>query len=141
MATLSSLLGSTFVGPTGRQGDVGPGAFGISISGGGSAITPGAKGYVTIPYNGIVTGWSLLADVSGSIVIDLWKDTYANYPPTVVDTITGTEKPTLSDTIKNQDLALTTWNTSITAGDVIVFNVDSATTVTSVNLTIYVTKV
>lgn len=117
------------------------GAFGITINGGGTAITTGMKGYVTIPYNCNITGWTLIADVSGSIVVDLWKDTYTNYPPTVTDTITGTEKPTLSSSIKNQDLSLTTWTTSVTAGDIIAFNVDSASTVTSVNLTINVTKV
>ena len=32
---------------------------------------------------------------SGSIVIDVWKDTYANFPPIVADTITASAKPTL----------------------------------------------
>jgi len=71
-------------------------------------------------------------------VIDVWKDTYANFPPTVADTITGTEKPTLSSASKNQDLTLSTWTTSITAGDWLRFNVDSASTVTRIALSIMV---
>jgi hypothetical protein len=116
------------------------GSFGITIDGGGSAITTGVKGYVEIPYSGTITGWTILADQSGSCVIDVWKDTYANYPPTLADTISGTEKPTLSSAIKNQDLTLTTWTTSVTAGDIIAFNVDSASTVTRVHLYIDITK-
>lgn len=111
------------------------------IDGGGSAITTGLqKAYVVVPYNCTITGWQLFADQSGSIVIDVWKDTYGNFPPTIADTITGSEKPTLSSVRLNQDVSLTTWTTSLTEGDVLFFNVDSATTVTAVSLVIYVTK-
>jgi hypothetical protein len=106
------------------------------IDGGGSAITTGVKGYLPIPYTGIIKSWKLLADQAGSIVIDVWKDTYENYPPTVADTIAGSEKPTLSAATKNEDTALTTWNTNIRSGDILGFNVDSASTVTKVTLTL-----
>lgn len=114
-------------------------SFGITIDGGGSAITTGVKGYVTVPYTGTITQWTLLADQSGSIVIDVWKDTYANYPPTVADTIAGSEKPTLTAATNNRDTNLTTWTTAVTAGDVIGFKVDSAATVTRVTLVIEMT--
>ena len=110
------------------------------ISGGGSAISTGAKGFLEIPFACTIVGWTLLADVSGSIVIDVWNDTYANFPPVVADTIAGTEKPTLSAVQKNQDLALTTWITAVAAGDILRFNVDSAATVTEVTLSIRVRK-
>jgi hypothetical protein len=116
------------------------GSFGITIDGGGSAITTGQKGYITIPYDCTITGWEILADVSGSIVVDVWKDTYANFPPTSGDTIAGSEKPTLSSAVKNQDNLLSTWTTSVSANDIIAFNVDSASTLTRVNLTIKVLK-
>lgn len=109
-------------------------SLGITIDGGGVAITTGVKGYIPVPYSGTITAWTLIADVSGSIVIDVWKDTYANYPPTVADTIAGSEKPTLSSAQKNQDTSLTTWTTTVTAGDILGFNVDSASTVTNVTL-------
>jgi hypothetical protein len=113
--------------------------FGITIDGGGSVISTGVKGYITVPFSGTITGWTLTAKESGSIVIDVWKDTYDNFPPTVADTIAGSEKPTLSSAQKNQDLTLSSWTTSVTAGDIIGFNVDSATTVTRVNLVIQMT--
>lgn len=108
----------------------------VVIDGGGSAITANTKVYLPMNYDCVIQSWTLVADASGSIVIDVWKDTYANYPPTVADTIAGSEKPTLSSATKNQDTSLTTWNTQVTAGDVLGFNVDSASTVTKVTLTI-----
>lgn len=110
--------------------------FGITLDGAGSAITTGVKGDITIPWNMTIQSWYLVADVAGSIVIDVWKDTFANFPPTVLDSITGTEKPTLSAIDKNSDTNLTTWITTISAGDVVRFNVDSVSTVTKVTLTI-----
>lgn len=86
-------------------------------------------------FSGVVTAWRVLADQSGSVVVDIWKDTYANYPPTVADTITGAEKPTISAAAKNEDTSLNAgsgW--AFTSGDTFRFNVDSATTVTRVTV-------
>jgi Repeat of unknown function (DUF5907) len=105
-----------------------------------NVITTGVKGYLPVDFPFTITGWTLVADVSGSIVIDVWKDTYANYPPTVADTIAGSEKPTLSSVIKNQDLTLSTWTTSVNSGDVLGFNVDSASAVKQVTLVLRCTK-
>jgi hypothetical protein len=117
--------------------------IGITIDGGGSVISTGVKGFASAQFSGTITKWRLLStDASstvGSIVIDVWKDTYANYPPTVADTITASAKPTLSSVNKNEDSILTGWSTSVTDGDVFGFKVDSATTVTRVTLEITVT--
>lgn len=110
------------------------GSLGMLIDGGGSTITTGVKGYLEIPFACTIQAVTLLADVSGSIVIDIWKDTYASYPPVVGDSITAAAKPTISAAVKSQDTTLTGWTTSITAGDILGFNVDSATTVTRVTL-------
>jgi len=104
------------------------------ISGGGSAITTGSKGFLAIDYDCTIISWSIFADQTGSIVVDVKKSTYAGFPTT--SSIAGTEKPTLSAAQKNQDTTLTTWTTAITAGDVLEFVVDSASTVTSVTVTI-----
>ena len=96
--------------------------------------------WVEIPFAGTITGWRLGADASGSIVLDLWKDTYANYPPTVADTITAAAKPTLSSAIKATSSALTGWTTAVAAGDWLRVHVDSATTVRRVVLSLSVTR-
>lgn len=107
----------------------------------GAAITSGIKGDVQVDFACVIDSVTLLADQSGSIVIDVWKDTYANYPPTIADTITASAKPTLSSAAKSTDSTLTGWTTSIAAGDILRFNVDSATTVQRVTIAIKVHRV
>lgn len=110
------------------------------IDGGGAAITTGVKGDLLIPYACTITAATLIADQTGSIVIDVWRDSYANFPPTVADTITASAKPTLSSAAKSQDTTLTGWSTAITAGQLLRFNVDSVSTVTRVTLALSVTR-
>ena len=110
------------------------------IDGAGSAITTGIKGDIRIPFAATITGAYLFADQSGSIVVDLWKDTQANFPPTVADTITASAKPTLSTETNSSNTTLTGWTTSVAAGDVIRVNVDSCTTCTRVSLAIQMTR-
>jgi ribosome-binding ATPase YchF (GTP1/OBG family) len=102
------------------------------VDGEGSAVTTGVKGDVFFSRAYTITEWTLLADQSGSVVVDLWKDTYANYPPTVADSITASAKPTISSAQAAQSTTLTGWTTRINAGDTVRFNIDSATTVTRV---------
>ena len=114
--------------------------IGFLIDGGGSAITTGIKGDLQIPFNSTITSWSLMADQSGSAVVDIWKDTFANYPPTVADTITGSAKPTLTSQTSATSSTLTGWTTSITAGDTLRFNIDSSTTITRLTLSLNLTR-
>jgi len=110
------------------------------IDGGGSAITTGQKGHLEIPFACTITQVTTLADQSGSIVVDIWKDTYANFPPTDADSITASAPPTLSSAQKAQDSTLTDWTTAITEGDILAFNVDSITTCERVTISLRVTK-
>lgn len=116
------------------------GAFGITIDGGATVLTTGLKNWVSIPFPCTIRNWSLLADASGSIVIDVWKNTQSNFPPTVSDSIAGSEKPNLSSQTNNSDNSLTTWATSVSAGDIIAFNIDSVSGIHKVTLTIGVIK-
>ena len=106
------------------------------FDGNGAALVVGTKAYVRIPQAGTITKVTMLADVSGSAVVDVWKDTYANYPPTVADTITASAKPAISSATKSEDATLTGWTLSIAAGDVIAFNLDSCTTITRLTVEI-----
>lgn len=102
--------------------------IGFVIDGGGATITTGQKGHLTVPFACTLNQVTLLADQSGSIVVDIWKDTYANFPPIAADSITNAAKPTISAATKSQDSTLTGWTRTIAAGDVLAFNVDSITT-------------
>ena len=110
------------------------------IDGGGATITTGVKGYLEIPFACTINRATLLADQSGSIVVDIFKDTYANYPPVVGDKITASAPPTISAATKAQDSTLTGWTTAIAAGDILAFNVNSITTCQRVTISLRVVK-
>jgi len=110
------------------------------IDGGGSVITTGVSGDIEVPFNCTIKRVTLLADTSGSIVVDIWKDTYVNYPPTVVDSITAAAIPTITTAVKSQDTTLTGWTTALTAGDILRYNVNSATTITRCTISLIVEK-
>ena len=110
------------------------------IDGNGGAITSGVKGFLEIPWDCTIESVTLLNDQTGSIVVGLWVDSYANYPPTVADSITSATPPTVSSGMKIQDETLTGWTTALTKGQVIGFNVNSATTVERVTVSIKVTR-
>lgn len=118
------------------------GAISVVIDGGGSTITTGIKGDVIVPYGCTITSYTAVADQSGSIVVDIWKDTYANFPPTDADSITASAPVTLSSATKATDSTLTGWGTgkNITAGDILRFNVDSVTSITRLTISIAVTR-
>lgn len=115
------------------------GSVGIVIDGSGSAITTGQKGYVKCPYAGTITAAYLVADQSGSVIIDVWKIASGGIP-TVANTITASALPTLSSAQQSTNSTLTGWTTAVTVGDVFGFNVNSASTVTRVTLQLLITK-
>jgi hypothetical protein len=131
---ISGGLTATTVSATTYQGVTR--SFGVSFDGMGSVITVNSQSTLTIPYNMVIQSWVLLSDVTGSTVIDIWKDTYSIYPPTSGDSITSLAKPNIVSGIKNQSSTLTGWNTIVNSGDIIRFNVDSCTGMTKATLTI-----
>lgn len=112
----------------------------LVIDGGGAAVTTGVKADLYVPFACAIKEWTLLADQSGSVVVDIWTDTYANYPPVVGDSITASAKPTLSSAAKGQSATLTGWTTAIPAGSTLRFNVDSAATLQRVTLALKVER-
>ena len=105
----------------------------------GNNLSTGVKRYVVIPFNCTITRWDIVGDQNGNVVVDVWKAN--NAIPTVADTITGTEKPTLSSQQLNSDTALSSWTTSISTGDVLGFNIDSVSALSGFTLTIKVEKI
>lgn len=110
------------------------------IDGGGSAITTGVKGFLEIPFNCTIERVTMLADQTGSIVVDIWKDTFTNYPPTDADSITASAVPEISSGVKDQDATLTGWTKDILEGDILGYNVDSITTIQRVTISLKVRK-
>lgn len=113
--------------------------------GGGAALTTGMKGYIEVPFNCTIEEATLLADTSGSIVVDIFKCTYAQFDagvthPVSADKITASSPPTISSGTKYQDSTLSGWTRTITAGDILGININSVTSITRVTLSLEVSK-
>jgi hypothetical protein len=113
-----------------------------TFDGGGAEIADSKKVYIYVPWDCTVTGWTILADQSGAIKVDVWNDTYANYPPTNDDTITAAHEPEIAaSATKAQDLDVADWGSkSLTGGTILAFNVDSCTTITWAQVTLHVVR-
>jgi hypothetical protein len=93
------------------------GSITIELYNGGLDLTTGIKDTpVLVPYNGVVTAWEIMAYNSTntllltSCVIDVLSNTFINLPLSGSNSITGSEKPTLSATSTNSDNTITTWS-------------------------------
>ena len=133
---------SGYSGVSGYSGQGGVGALEFIIDGQGAAPSAGIKGDVEVPFACTINAATLAGDASGYVSLDIWKDSYANYPPTVADSIITASGTALgySGDIKYQDATLTNWNKSIAAGDVIRYNVNGASGSTRVLVSLKVTK-
>lgn len=100
------------------------------IGDGVNVISTGIKGDLHIPIAATITGVFAFADQTGSIVVDVWKDSYANYPATDSDSITASAPITITAATKATDTTLTGWTTSVAAGDILRLNVDSVSAIT-----------
>lgn len=108
--------------------------MGVGFDGGGSTILAGTEIEVHVEQGFTIDSWLMIADGSGSIEIDIWKDTFGNYPPTVADTITAGNEPAILSDDKGSDSVLTGWDTTVNDGDILKFHVNSAATITRVSL-------
>ena len=125
------------LGQSGGGGGSGPvtETHNVIIDGGGSVITAGQKGMVYFGAACTLTGYVLLADLVGSIALDLWKQPYADYPPSSGESMVGGgAPPSMTGVNKKIDGALEDWVTNIAAGDIIAVVVDSAATITRCSL-------
>ncbi len=95
------------------------------IDGGGAAITTGEKGHLEIPNACTVSAARAFADQSTSTVVDIWSDTYANFPPADADSITASAPVTITTAANSEDTTLTGWTTVMVAGNILAWNVDS----------------
>jgi len=101
----------------------------IVLDGGGSALTPATGcAMAVVPWPATILEGSLLCDVDGSIQVDIEKTTYADFPSS--SSICGASPLSVSSGRKTKDTTLSGWTTQLSEGDILIFNVDSASTVT-----------
>lgn len=120
-------------GAFGGSGPTDVTAFAI-FDGGGDALEVAQFVDLSIAFDATITGWTLLADQSGSVVVDVRKVAYASFPPTSGNSIVASAPPTIASAQKATSTTLTGWTTAITAGDVLRFHVTSASTIERLTL-------
>ena len=109
------------------------------VDGGGSDITVGIKGDIEVPFNCKINKSTMLANATGMAQVDIWKDTYTNYPPTVANTISS-PKLIFTDQMKYQDSSLASWTTDLTAGDILRYNIESLASINRLGIYLEVLK-
>jgi hypothetical protein len=98
----------------------------IFIDGGPAAIVAGGKIWMRAPAALTINGWYVQADQAGDIVVDVKKAAFPIMPSV---SIAAAAKPTLSSAANASDTTLTGWTTAVAAGDMLLFEIESAATV------------
>lgn len=115
-----------FDGDGGNSPDMSKRQLTVTLDGGGSVLSTGAKDIgLRVPYNITLTGWEIKSwpsESTATVKVDVWKDTFANWPPTSVDSIVGSSTPTLTSAHISSG-SCTGWTTALTAGDQLEFSV------------------
>jgi hypothetical protein len=108
----------------------------ILLDGGGQPLAAGVKCDLPIDFACTVTSWTILGDQAGSIQIDLWKSSYATFPPVVGGSMPGASanKPQATGTVKAQGGVAGWIQSAIAAGEIVRVNVDSVAAFTRVTL-------
>ena len=127
MTAPSALFSGTNVFASGELGAVLVNTdINASIDGGGVAITVGKKFYGFTATAMKIVGWIAFCDVSATLTVDVWACLLASAPPTVANTITGTDLITITAGTQASDFTLSGWGTKlIPAGSALIFNVAS----------------
>ena len=110
-----------------------------------AAVGGTLQGWRQVPFPCTIQSVTMLADQSGSITIDIWKCTYAQYSPgthpVVGDSICASAVPAISSGTKYTDSNLIGWTKTINAGDILAFNVKVLpTNITEVAISLQVLK-
>jgi hypothetical protein len=115
-----------------------PWAINLPLGNAANVIETGLKHVIEIPVACYIDAVRLVSanGESGSIVVNIWKKSYADLPATVTDKITASAPPTITTSTKSEDTTLTGWTRSIAAGDWLYIIVDSVTTFKTVILSI-----
>jgi hypothetical protein len=109
--------------------------FTINLGDGYNIISAGYKGAIKVPYDFVLTKVELVGANTGTIAVDIWRDSPANFPPTDADSIVGSNQPLINTGILYADSSLSTWTVTGNSGDYLAFYVD--TCLLFVNVALY----
>lgn len=111
---------------------------GVCFDGGSSDLASGLKQYVSVPQACTITRWRIMAYQSGSAQVDVWKDSWANFPPTDADTITNGNEPAITSAVNGEATDLSGWSSvAVAAGDVLAFYLDSVSGIKKLDIQLW----
>jgi len=121
--------------------------LGITIDGGGNVPSTGIKGYMTIPWNGTITGWTCIADQAGTCTVDIWDIAGSGAPPTAPNIPTSANKISASapvalagpeESAAGGASAISTWTMALAQWDTLAFNLSAVGTCTRITVQLQV---
>lgn len=119
-----------------------PAAIGFIIDGFGSNITTGYKGSIIVPFDCTLQSVTLLgSSAAANFQVDIWKSSYTAYTgsatsPSAANSITGGSPPEITSSYKYTNSTLTSWVSSFGEGDILSFNVISASSMYRVTISL-----
>lgn len=110
------------------------------FDGGGVQLGTGLRVDVVVPYACEVDSYTLLGLPSGSVSVSVHKASYADWPDTETAMATGGTGPAVVGSNKSTGDTNSWSETTINAGDILIFRVQSASTTTRAVLNLSVTR-
>lgn len=111
----------------------------MSVDGGTAPIAPGVKGDLPVPFDGEIVGWTLLADQPGDVTVDVWADSFGNFPPTDADSITAAAPMTLAGSDKAEGSA-DTWIKALSQGATLRYVVEASSNVRRLSISLHIKR-
>lgn len=103
------------------------------IGGSGGVISTGNKGWLRVPVAATIITWHVMADVSGSITIDILR---ANDAVPISSMVGAGTKPNLTSSQFTEAAPANWTSTTLASSDWLTFDVTAATTVTLVTISL-----
>lgn len=112
--------------------------IGCVIGDGVSVVTSGSKLYRPIGHDCTIKAWEIVAQSSGSLVVDVKRGTYAGFP--TMSSIAGSQRPTLTAQQKNTLSNLSAWATGLQLGHWLEFTWGNGTSVKRCTVVLFVSR-
>lgn len=106
----------------------------------GAVTTPTNDVFVQIPRACTLVEVTIVtAGGPGSCTVDIWKSTFAGFPPVIGGTITGGVPPAIAAGTTYSNTVLAGWTTAFAQDDILLFRITASSTFTQVAITLRMT--
>jgi hypothetical protein len=107
------------------------------FDGGGAVLAVGRQVDIVVDLACTIEAWAMVADLSTTSRVDVWRDAFAAYPPVAGDSMPGAaaDRPQITAGLAARSDIVTAWDrVIIDAGDVLRFNLDTNNNATRITV-------